>query len=123
MHKTRLLRIDALHTARIFATLYLVIGIIAVPFLLLAALIGKEDIGIGFALVFPLFYAVLGFLGIVVLVSLFNWISGKWGGIEVTWRAEPPYNPGVEGTGATTEPHTFSRPPTPHPPSWGAPPS
>ena len=97
--KRRLVRIAPLQCERMLGALYGAMGLIFVPFFGILALIGAlvpsaanaKDFpgaivaGIGFAMMilFPLLYAVMGFIIGVVSAAIYN-LCAKWlGGIEV----------------------------------------
>ncbi len=84
MPTTRLVRVDALQSAKIFGTLYALLSLVFVPFLVLAALLGRTQFGVGFALFFPVIYAIAGFVGVGILVALFNVVCPRLGGIALT---------------------------------------
>lgn len=106
MATTRLVRIGALQTAKIFGAVYALLSIVFVPFLLLAALLGRTEFGVGFALLFPVIYAVAGFVGVGILVALFNVVCPRLGGIPLS--LEP--TDARAGGSAHSGPESASRP-------------
>ena len=61
-------------------------GLIALPiFLLIAMFSPAEDApSVGFALVIPIFYGILGFVFTAIGCAVYNWVAGKVGGIELS---------------------------------------
>jgi hypothetical protein len=59
-------------------------GLILAPFFLLGALAGREGFGggIAFAVMFPVIYAVGGFLGGIIGAALYNLVAKWTGGLE-----------------------------------------
>ena len=88
----RIKRFAPLQLGKMLAVLYGIMGLVFCPFLLLFSTLaahtgGRPGMGMmfgtGFALLLPVFYAVMGFIGGVVSGFLYNLIA-KWiGGIEV----------------------------------------
>lgn len=88
-------RVGPLSCAKIAAALYAVIGFVAGIFFSLAAMAGAfaaDDAGVGAMgmifgagaiVVLPIFYACLGFVGTLIIASLYNAVAGVVGGIEV----------------------------------------
>jgi len=86
--------VGVLSVAKIMGALYAVLGLIAIPFFLLAGLVGSmvpnqsgqnpfAGFGIVFALMAPIFYGVLGFIFGAIGAFLYNLLA-KWiGGIEL----------------------------------------
>lgn len=87
MHRIR--RIAPLQAAKIAAVLYGVIGLIFFPFLILISRFSPAGtspfggIGMGLAIVIPLLYAAFGFVGTLIAASIYNFVAGMVGGIEV----------------------------------------
>ena len=86
-------RVAPLSAGKVLALLYGAMGLIAVPFFLLAAAMTANlppaqrgifaIVGTGVAIAAPLLYAVMGFLTGVIGATLYN-VVAKWvGGIEV----------------------------------------
>jgi cyanate permease len=73
-------------TAKVLGVLYGLMGLIVVPFFLLAASFSPHrngGFGIGFALVVPVIYGVFGFVFTAIGCALYNWVAGMVGGIEI----------------------------------------
>ena len=84
----RITRIAPLQLAKVLAVLYAFLSLIVVPFLVLGSVLGSESGNTGlplvFALLIPIFYAVGGFIGGLIVAALYNLIAGWTGGIEFT---------------------------------------
>ena len=81
----RITRFSVAQTAKVFAIIYALLGLLFVPFVLLAGAFGPE--GAGFptiiAVAFPIFYAVLGYVGVAIGCAIYNMVAGWVGGIEM----------------------------------------
>ena len=104
-------KIDALSCAKVSAVLYAAIGLIVgflfsvVSFFAWAAgssgsaggMFGGFLFGIGSVIILPIFYGVLGFVGVFISVIIFNFVVNYTGGIGMTFEHEmgqqPPANP------------------------------
>ncbi len=86
----RLSRFSVGQTAKVLGLLYALMGLIAVPFFLLAAMLSPNGagFGVGFALALPIFYGLLGFVFTAIGCALYNWVAGKVGGIEISLDGE-----------------------------------
>ena len=87
--KKQLTYIAPLRTGIVLGILYGILSLVIVPFFLLAAVFGSKAggpspaiFGVGFAIVFPVLYAVLGFIGGVISAALYNLIAKWTGGFE-----------------------------------------
>jgi hypothetical protein len=81
----RLRRFSIAQTAKVAGVLYALMGLIFVPFFLVASLFAPKEggFGVGFALALPILYGVLGFVCTAIGCALYNWVAGMVGGIEV----------------------------------------
>lgn len=72
-------------TAKVIAVLYALMGLIFVPFVLIAAAFAPREAGFGtgFALALPILYGVLGFVFTAIACAIYNFVAGYVGGIEV----------------------------------------
>ena len=84
--KKQLTYIAPLKAGIVLAALYGILSLIFVPFFLLAAVVGSKSgetlpavFGVGFAIMMPVIYAVVGFLGGLIGAALYNLIA-KWTG-------------------------------------------
>jgi uncharacterized membrane protein len=91
-----LMRIAPWPAARILAVLYLVIGIVVAPLMMIAALAnpdsapGGRAAGLVVAFLMPFIYAVIGFLFGAVGGALYNAVARLLGGIPLGFVAETP---------------------------------
>jgi hypothetical protein len=80
--------VGVLRASIIAAIIYGVIGVVIVPFLFLMWAVDPPEGGFGMAAVvaffMPVFYAGLGFVSTAFFCFLYNVLSSKLGGIEVT---------------------------------------
>jgi hypothetical protein len=91
--KRRIKRIAPLQLGKMLAVLYGIMGLLAMPFFLLVSLfasqapqqqrIGVMGLGIGFAILVPLIYAVMGFVSGAIGALIYNLVASWIGGIEV----------------------------------------
>ncbi len=72
-------------TAKVVGVLYALIGVVLLPFVLLAAMYSpnKTGFGAGLALAVPVLYGVLGFISTAIGCAIYNFVAGLVGGIEV----------------------------------------
>lgn len=86
--KKRLTRVTPLRAGVVLGVLYGMIGLVAAPFFLLAALIGGKTSGavamggVAFAVLIPVLYAVLGFIGGIIAAFFYNLVAKWTGGLE-----------------------------------------
>jgi Transmembrane domain of unknown function (DUF3566) len=100
--KRRIKRIAPLQAGKMLGMLYACMGLIFLPFVALAALAGAfaqqtqhaqtgaaapaaiaTGLMIGFGILMPVFYGVMGFIFGVIGAAIYNLIAGWIGGIEV----------------------------------------
>jgi hypothetical protein len=74
-------------TAKVIGLLYGLMGFLTVPVIVLAGIWippGRgSGFGIGYALTIPLLYGLMGFVFTALACSLYNWVAGMVGGIEI----------------------------------------
>ncbi len=72
-------------TAKVIGVLYALMGLIFVPFLLIASMYApsKPGFGPGFALALPILYGVVGFIFTALGCAIYNFVAGLVGGVEV----------------------------------------
>ena len=72
-------------TAKVVGVLYAIMGLVFVPFVLIASMLApdKSQLGPGFALALPIIYGVLGFIFTAIGCAIYNLVAGLVGGIEV----------------------------------------
>jgi hypothetical protein len=102
----KLRRIAPLQTGKIFAAFYGLMSLIFVPFMLLFMALGSFaarhqggsapplpfifGMGIGFMLMLPVLYAVIGFVFGVISAWIYNLLAGWIGGLELEFEAKEP---------------------------------
>jgi hypothetical protein len=82
----RIKRFSIGQSAKVLGVLYLLFGLLFVPFFLLMGAFGPEGaagFGTVFALGMPLMYAVFGLIGGAIGAALYNLVAGWVGGIEI----------------------------------------
>lgn len=84
----RIDRFSVGQSAKVVGILYALMGLVFVPFFLLAALFSPRQagFGVGFALVVPVLYGAAGFVFTAIGCALYNLVAGWVGGIEVELR-------------------------------------
>lgn len=91
--------VGVLSAAKIMGMIYACIGLIFVPFFLLigvmSSMAGQDKLpfagifSVGFALVMPVFYGVMGFIGGAIGALLYNLFARWVGGIELQLELRP----------------------------------
>ena len=85
-------RVGALSCAKVVGLIYLILGLVFGACLSLISMLGfaggttsvlQGMFGAAAIVVLPIFYGLLGFLGTLIMTSLFNVVVGITGGIEV----------------------------------------
>jgi hypothetical protein len=82
----RITRFSIGQTAKFLGVLYLLMGLVFVPFFLLMGAFAPEGtagFGTMFAIAMPVLYGVMGIVGGAVGAGLYNLVAGWIGGIEV----------------------------------------
>jgi len=76
----RIRRFDLLQVGKVSAIVYGGLALLIAPFMIIAALLGNHQsggpsgiFGVGFAFVFPVFYAIAGFLGGIIGAFIYNY--------------------------------------------------
>lgn len=72
-------------TAKVAGALYALMGLVLVPFFLLASMSFPEGMGFGMGLVLlmPILYGVFGYIFVAIGCAIYNFVAGYVGGIEV----------------------------------------
>lgn len=88
--KQRLVRIDPLSAARVVGLLYFLVGLLALPFVYSMFVLTPEGIGFSptIVLVEPFLVSGVGYATTAVSCVLFNWLAGRFGGLEVEFDGE-----------------------------------
>ena len=85
--RQRVRRFGVGQTAKVAGVLYALMGLIAVPIFLIAALVAPSEagvgIGVGLAVLLPICYGLLGFVFTAIGCAIYNLVAGWVGGIEV----------------------------------------
>jgi hypothetical protein len=91
--------VGVLSCAKITAALYGAIGLLIFPFIIIGALVGtfagdktsalSGALGVVMALVLPILYAGIGFVGGAISALLYNLIASRVGGIELEFQPAP----------------------------------
>ena len=81
----RLRRFSVGQTSKVFGVLYGLLGLVFLPFVILAVLFAPEQagFGIGFAVLIPILYGLAGFIGTAICCLLYNLVASMVGGVEV----------------------------------------
>ena len=81
----RLSRFGVGQTAKVIGVLYGLLGLVFLPFFLVAALFAPDQagFGVGLAIAFPILYGVCGFIFTAIGCALYNLVAGMVGGVEV----------------------------------------
>jgi hypothetical protein len=88
MH-TQIVRFAPHQTAKLFAVLYGVMGLIFVPLFLIVSSFGPTGsrISPAFAIVIPIIYLIFGYIFVNIGCHLYNFVAKHLGGIEVETQA------------------------------------
>ncbi|MCH6255791.1 DUF3566 domain-containing protein [Puniceicoccaceae bacterium K14] len=91
--KVTLKRIPPVPAAKVAGMIYACFGLIFIPFLLIAAMAGSlsgdesaflaAGLGVGMAIMMPIGYGILGFIGALIGCFIYNLIAGWVGGVEL----------------------------------------
>ena len=84
----RITRFSIGQSAKFLGVLYLLFGLLFVPFFLLMGMFAPENeggfmFGTVFAVAMPVMYAIFGVIGGAIGAALYNLVAGWIGGIEV----------------------------------------
>ena len=95
--KKQLTHISPLKAGIVLGVLYGLLGLIFVPILLLWVVVGAKTGGAPaafggafFAILFPVFYAIAGFIGGIIAAAVYNLVAKWTGGLEFEVRDVPP---------------------------------
>lgn len=87
MAQQRIKRFSIGQSAKFLGVLYVLFGLIFVPFFLLMGMFAPDNAGAGFGTIFailmPVMYGVFGVIGGAVGAALYNLVAGWVGGIEM----------------------------------------
>ncbi len=87
----RIRRFGVGQTAKVLGVLYLLMGVVFIPFFLLASMFAPNGtaLGIGFAIIIPVLYGIVGFIFTAIGCALYNVVAGWVGGIEIETAEAP----------------------------------
>jgi len=95
--KKQLTRIAPLRAGIVLGVLYGILSLVFVPFFLIFAMLGSKSgtpapaiFGVGFAIMMPVIYAVMGFIGGIIAAAIYNLVTKWTGGLEFEVRDVPP---------------------------------
>ena len=88
--RQQIVRLSVHQTSKVLAVLYALMGLVLVPFFLLASFMGPEagGFGLGFALLLPVIYGALGYVFVALGCWLYNVGASRVGGIELVLAAD-----------------------------------
>jgi hypothetical protein len=87
--KKRISRVSPLQQGIVLGVLYGLLSLIAVPFIIIASILGHGGVGIIFAIFIPIIYAIAGFIAGVITALVYNLVAMWTGGIEFTLTDVP----------------------------------
>jgi hypothetical protein len=87
--KKRLTYISPLKAGIVQAVICAVISLIAVPFIILAALFSHGGFGAVFAIFLPIIYGVGGFIAGIISALVYNLVAKWTGGLELVFTDVP----------------------------------
>lgn len=81
----RVRRFSVGQTAKVFGVLYGILGLVFLPFIVLAVLFAPDQagFGIGVAVLFPIMYGIIGFIMTAICCLLYNLVASMVGGVEL----------------------------------------
>lgn len=82
--KKQIVHVSVLQSAKVMAVLYLVMSIPFVAIMAIPAMATGQGYSIGFLILMPVLYTVIGFVFTAVGAWVYNLVAGKVGGFEFT---------------------------------------
>ena len=81
----RIRRFGVGQTAKVIGVLYTLVGLIAVPIVLVSTMFAPKEapFGTGFAFALPILYGICGFIFTAIGCAVYNLVAGWVGGVEV----------------------------------------
>lgn len=81
----RIRRFGVGQTAKVLGVLYTLIGVVLIPFFVLASMFvpNESGFGIGVAIALPVIYGIAGFVFTAIACLIYNMVAGWVGGIEI----------------------------------------
>lgn len=89
--KIRIRKISPFQAGKMLAVFYALFSLILIPILLLAAIAGPDGSGgvsMVMAIMMPLLYIVVGFIGGIIGAFIYNIVAGWIGGLEMEFQQE-----------------------------------
>jgi hypothetical protein len=80
--RRQIVRLSVGQTSKVLAAVYGLMGLVLLPFLLLASRGADRELGVGFALAMPVIYALLGYVCVAIGRVVYNFVARHIGGIE-----------------------------------------
>ena len=84
--RQQIARLSVHQTAKVFAVIYGLLGLVFLPIMWLAtSFTAENEFGAGglWMLIFPAMYAVFGYVFTAIACVIYNWVAGMIGGIEI----------------------------------------
>jgi hypothetical protein len=83
--RRQVVRLSVHQTSKVLAVLYFVMGLVLMPFFVLASRASPEGrgFGLGFALLLPVVYGAIGYVFVAIGCAAYNFVVRFTGGIEV----------------------------------------
>jgi hypothetical protein len=105
--KKRITNVCPVQLGKVLAALYACLGLIAAPIIILITVFAPKGehgiglaMGLGIAVMIPILYAIMGFIGGLLVGVIYNLLAIPTGGIEITLADAPTAIVGpVVGTG------------------------
>ena len=88
--RQQIARLSVHQTAKVLAVIYGLLGLVFLPLVWIStSFTAENEFGIGgmWMLIFPLMYAVFGYIFTAIGCLIYNWVSGMIGGIEIELAA------------------------------------
>ncbi|TWT86566.1 hypothetical protein Mal64_33920 [Pseudobythopirellula maris] len=80
--------VHPLQAGKVLGVMYALMGLIILPFFLIAAVMNPNQAapGLVVAVLIPIFYAVGGFVGGIIMAAVYNLVAGMAGGIRMDFE-------------------------------------
>jgi len=82
--KKQIVHVSVLQSAKVMAVLYLVMSLPFAAIMAIPAMATGQGYSVGFLILMPVLYTVIGFVFTVVGAWVYNLVAGKVGGFEFT---------------------------------------
>ncbi len=89
--KIRIKKIAPVQAGKMLAVIYGLLSLVFTPIFILVSLFAPKENGIPmlFAVLVPVIYSLVGFIGGIIGALLYNLVASWMGGIEITFEGEP----------------------------------